>query len=58
MKQKMYYITCGYLLTFANLLLIGTRFNLVGLGFGLAAMGFFIKSLTIKQDKWLKLLNS
>lgn len=39
------------MLTGANWLLIGTRFNLVGVGFGLSAFYFFIKALRIRPDK-------
>ena len=49
MKQKLYYITLGYLLTAINFVLIDTRFNILGIGFGLAAVICFIKSLTIKK---------
>jgi hypothetical protein len=49
MKQKIYYITLGYLLTTINFILIGTRFNIVGLVFGLIAAICFIKALLIKK---------
>jgi len=49
MNQKLYYMTCGYILTFTNILLIGTRFNTVGILFGLAAMVFFVKSIMVKK---------
>jgi hypothetical protein len=51
MSQKMYYTTIGYCLTFANILLIETRFNIVGLFFGIGAVIAFIKALSIKQGK-------
>lgn len=51
LEQKLYYTTCGCLLSFANILLIDTRFNIVGIGFGITAAIFFIKALLIKADK-------
>jgi hypothetical protein len=51
MSQKMYYTTIGYCLTFANILLIETRFNIVGIFFGVVAAIAFIKALSIKQEK-------
>jgi hypothetical protein len=49
LQEKMYYCTVGFMLTGANWLLIGTRFNPAGLFFGLAAFYFFVKALRIKQ---------
>jgi hypothetical protein len=51
LQEKMYYSTCGFILTGANYLLIDTRFNLVGIGFGFVALYFFVKALRIKPDK-------
>jgi hypothetical protein len=51
MSQKMYYTTIGYCLTFINILLTGTRFNIVGLFFGIGAVVAFIKALRIKEGK-------
>ena len=48
LQEKMYYITCGFLLTGCNYALIGTRFNIVGIGFGLVACLMFIKALRVK----------
>ena len=49
MKQKLYYITMGYLLTIINFMLIDTRFTILGIGFGIAAAVCFVKSLYIKK---------
>lgn len=51
LQEKMYYTTYGFLLTGANALVLGTRFNLIGVGFGIAACYMFIRSLLIKIDK-------
>lgn len=48
MSQKMYYTTIGYLLTFVNILLIETKFNIVGLFFGVSAIFYFLKALSIR----------
>jgi hypothetical protein len=48
MNEKLYYTTLGFLLTFANILLIETRFNIVGIGFGFTAAYFFIKAIRVK----------
>jgi len=48
MNDKFYYTTVGFLLTFANILLIETRFNIVGIGFGFLSIIFFIKAIRTK----------
>lgn len=48
MNDKFYYTSLGFLLTFANILLIETRFNIFGIGLGFAAAYFFIKAIRVK----------
>jgi len=51
MKEKLYYIICGSIMTFAQLLLIDTRFNSLSIGFGLCAAYLYIRALMIRPRK-------
>lgn len=50
MNQKMTLTTIGFFLTFLNLMLVDTKYNIIGLCFGIIAALFFIKAIRTKPN--------